>query len=70
MDNRHPRGLANSTAFGEKRQVPLDKQITFGITFKDPLTVKCRNDARISRASQLNRDGNLSTILARVCLLN
>lgn len=44
----YPRGLANSIAFGEKRQVPLDKQITFGITFKDPLTVKCQNSTDIS----------------------
>ncbi|KVH89210.1 hypothetical protein Ccrd_008806 [Cynara cardunculus var. scolymus] len=49
------RPLANSITFGEKRQVPLDKQITFGITFKDPLTVTKRHKVRLTVV--LNSDG-------------
>lgn len=48
-ENRNPRGIA---AFGEKQLVLQDKQITLGITLKDPLTVKCLNDARISLAQR------------------
>lgn len=40
MDNRQPFGLAISLTSGEKWKVPLDKEITFRITFKDPLTGK------------------------------